>query len=41
MRKIAKVEGRMYNSSGGEIDKLCLLASTLLKSSILCTTCRE
>ena len=35
MRKIAKVEGRIYNSCSGEsLHKLCLMPSKLFKSSI-------
>ena len=37
MRKIAKVEGRIYNSCSSEsLHKLCLMPSKLFKSSILC-----
>ena len=42
MRKIAKVEGRIYNSCSGEsLHKLCLMPSKLFKSSILYPTYRD
>ena len=42
MRKIAKVEGRIYNSCSGEsLHKLCLMPSKLFKSSILYPTYRN
>ena len=42
MRKIAKVEGRIYNScSGDSLHKLCLMPSKLFKSSILYPTYRD
>ena len=42
MRKIAKVEGRIYNSCSSEsLHKLCLMPSKLFKSSILYPTYRD
>ena len=42
MRKIAKVEGRIYNScSGDSLQKLCLMPSKLFKSSMLYSTYRD
>ena len=42
MRKIAKVEGRIYNSCSVEsLHKLCLMPSKLFKSSMLYSTYRN